>query len=177
MSYAGLGIIGCTDGRERGLGVGGKCCPDSTWTNLVYTLIKGKLSYRHKNEKRVRHALALLRERTAGDAAWEPDVGPVTVDPKLRAAVLRASQNFDAIYPRSRWVKVMDGAGQDRPCGPYNTWTAGPAAETPAYQAALAEVVAGLPSEMRAPGHFQPTSSSTRCRLRSWVPRPGRCPP
>jgi hypothetical protein len=151
-----LGIIASgTTGCETGLVVSanGSCCADKNWWNQTYLVVKGQLSYRYHNEKRVRYALWLLSAEQLDDYVWKlkSKYPALEVPAKLRAGIDRATRNFHAYYPLGRWYKVEGAIEHD--CGPFSVWKANPVdSSSAAYVAAQRDVAVGLSGADKTPG-------------------------
>lgn len=93
------------------------CCGVSTFNNTTYKKLKGAVSWRRKNERRVRHVLhAMLApvgiDPTGLESFAYNNCSPgmdCGVDQAFLARVQRAAYNYHTIYPYSRWYKKEKG--------------------------------------------------------------------
>ena len=157
MAYGivGVGALGlgkAATGCETGLETSaqGFCCETPHWHNATYRHFIGAEALRYHNEKRVREALRLLSGEKLEQMRWKAEGDlkrAIRIDPKLTKAVTRATRNWQAIYPASRWhsIKHQIQKGQrGNQCGPYDGWVAAAAPETAEYARALSEVRTAL---------------------------------
>ncbi len=103
-AFCGGGQYGYTNAAGTSIDKG-TICPADTWSEYTLRGIAGPVTWYHELERRIVSVLSLMTEESLADEAWnrgfEQDV---LVDNSFIAAIDKARNNFNRLYPASRWT-------------------------------------------------------------------------
>jgi len=102
---------GSCGGSETTCG-GEVCCETSSWNNATYKRIKGSVTWRKWNERRVRAIFAYLLSPTPNGSPWPGEDyrydNELAMPPALLSRIQTASYRFSLLFPAERWSKNND---------------------------------------------------------------------